>query len=145
MFKRFVIAIVLLAGACDQTRPVEAEQRANQPKLFVAANSVSLEFPLQFGAQEDPSGYIKVSSKGGREESPEKLISALVLCSPEVAWIEKTSHSIAFIMPSDENVIRAKDDRSQPTDDDIVACIKDSAQQTFFYRKLPKGTVVYRR
>ena len=115
------------------------------PPLVVAAQSVSLEFPLEFGAYDAPPGYIKVDAASGGNDADWHLIDALVLCGPELIWIEKTSHTMSIIMPSEENAVWGTNKGRRPSDEDIIACIKETANQDFFYRKLPTGTQTYRR
>src|SRR5690606_14402025 len=90
--------LVALLASCEQGDLEQAQRSKVQPPLFVAAQSVSLEFPLQFDPGDTPPGYIKVGPVEGRTESGTSLIDALVLCAPDLAWIEKTSHSAAVIM-----------------------------------------------
>ncbi|MDP3906927.1 hypothetical protein [Novosphingobium sp.] len=110
-----------------------------------AAHSISLEFPLQYGPDDNPAGYTKVEGGKDRSADPAQLISALVLCGPAVSWIEKTSHSAAIIMPSEKNVIWQGSTFWHPNDKDIIACIKSSAGQPFFYRELPRGIETYKQ
>ena len=112
---------------------------------MVAAQSASLEFPLQFGPGDNPPGYTKVAAGKDRSTDSAQLISALVLCSPEVAWIETTSHSAAIIMPSERNVIWRGSTMWHPKNNDIITCIKESAGQPFFYRELPRGIETYKQ
>lgn len=140
MLRLCLLPIVFLASSCEADGPKRTTQPDVQPRLVTAAQSTSLEFPLHFDAADAPTGYIKVGSGEGRGESAEHLIDALVLCSPDLAWVEKTSHSTAVIMPSHENAIWEGAKGSRPSDEAIIACIKQSTDQPFFYRKLAKGT-----
>lgn len=142
MPKLFLVLIVLLATSCGKDGDEEGTNSKVSP-LVAAAHSVSLEFPLQFDSNDTPPGYTKVAS--ANSETPEKLISALVLCSPGLGWIEKTSHTIAIIIPSDESVVWKGVKGWRPSDEDIIACVKESADQPFFYRKLPTGIETYRQ
>ncbi|MXP14173.1 hypothetical protein GRI44_05350 [Altererythrobacter confluentis] len=140
MSKLFLVLIVLLATSCGKGGHEEATS-SKVPPLVAAAHSVSLEFPLQFDSNDTQPGYTKVASADS--ETPDKLISALVSCSPSLAWIEKTSHTIAIIIPSDESEVWKGVKGWRPSDEDIIACVKDSANQPFFYRKLPTGIETY--
>ena len=111
--------------------------------MVLAAQSVSLEFPLHFEAGDDPLGYTKVAGLNGRNDTREHLIDALVLCSPDLVWVEKTSHTMAVMMPSEENVIWRDYEGRHPSDEEIIACVKQSVNQPFFYRKVPTGTKTY--
>ena len=142
MRKALFLLTALLASSCEQAAR-EDNGPNSQPLLLAAAQSASLEFPLQFGPDDAPPGYIKVDSAEDRDSSHEQLISALVLCSPDVAWVEKTSHSMAIIMPSDKNTARRSATEPQPRDEDVIECIKQSAGQPFFYRELPRGIETY--
>jgi hypothetical protein len=143
MLKSHFLAVALLLSSCGLGDNEQAARSKVQSPLIVAAQSVSLEFPLQFDAGDAPPGYTKVGSAEGRNESPEHLISALVLCSPGLSWIEKTDHTVAFIMPSDENAVWNGIKAWRPSDKDVIACIKQNARQPFFYRKLPNGIETY--
>ncbi|WP_305097401.1 hypothetical protein [Croceibacterium aestuarii] len=116
-----------------------------QSRLVAAAQSVSLEFPLQFDPTNAPPSYTEIGANRGRKKSPEHLIDALVLCSPELAWIEKTSHSMAIIMPSDENAVWTGVNGAGFSDEDIIGCIKQSTAEPFLYRKVTTGTDTFRR
>lgn len=140
MSKLALVPIAFLATSCGKYGHEEAAQ-SKVPPLVAAAHSVSLEFPLQFDADDTPPGYTKVPSASN--ENGDKLISALVLCSPGLAWIEKTSHSIAVIIPSDENAGWRGVGGWRPSDEDIIACVEENAHQPFFYRKLPTGIETY--
>ena len=140
-----LLPFVFLVSSCGADGPKQAGHPEVQPGLITAAQSASLEFPLQFEAADDPPGYVKVGSSEGRLKNSEHLIDALVLCSPDFAWVEKTSHSMAIIMPSHENAIWKEAKSSRLSDEDIIACIKQSTEEPFFYRKLAKGTDTYRQ
>lgn len=135
--------LAILISSCGEGGE-DCNRRLNeQPPLVVAAQSVSLEFPLHLEAGDDPPGYVKVAPADEQGDTREHLIDTLVLCSPELAWIEKTSHTIAVIMPSEENAIWSEYKGWRPSDEEIIDCVKQSAKQPFFYRKVPKGTETY--
>ena len=138
-----LFALAFLISSCGEGGDDRARSLSKQPPLVVAAQSASLEFPLHFGVRDEPLGYVKVAPSDEQGDTREHLIDALVLCSPDLVWIEKTSHTISVIMPSEENTIWSKYKGSRPSDDEIIDCVKQSAKQPFFYRKVPKGTETY--
>ena len=145
MSKLQFLPLVLLASSCWQDGQEEPAPSEVQPPLVVAAQSVSLEFPLDFDAGDAPPGYTKIDPAEGRNDTPGDLITALVACSPYLAWIEKTSHSISVIMPSSENAVWRENEGWHPSDEDIITCIKQSTDEPFLYCKLPRGTETYQQ
>ena len=133
----------ILISSCGEGAEDQTSRLDERTPLIVAAHSVSLEFPLHFGVGDDPPGYIKVAPEDGQGDTREHLIDALVLCSPELTWIEKTSHTLVVKMPSQENAIWKESKGWRPSDEDTINCIKKSAKQPFFYRKVPNGTETY--
>ena len=135
--------IALLASSCVEGEGKDTSQEDETSTLIAAAQSVSLEFPLHFDAGDSPPGYLKEIPKEAGTETGEHLIGVIVMCSPDVAWIEKTSHTISVILPSDENAIWEDVKVWRPSDEDIIECIKQNARQPFLYRKLPTGIETY--
>jgi hypothetical protein len=137
----FLLAILI--SSCGEGGEDQTSRLDERAPLIVAAQSVSLEFPLHFGVGDDPPGYVKVAPADEQGDTREHLIDALVLCSHDLAWIEKTSHTMAVMMPSEENAIWKESTGWRPSDQETIDCIKRSAKQPFFYRKVPKGTETY--
>ena len=145
MRKKSIFIIALLVSSCVE-RGEEQDENTRLPSgLSVAAQSVSLEFPLHLDPTDAPPGYIMVGRNQGSDISQEHLIDALVLCSPDLAWIEKTSHSMAIIMPSDENAVWRGVEGARASDEDIIDCIRQSTAEPFLYRKLANGTETFRQ
>ena len=104
MRKVICLIPILLASACGEPNTEQVREKP-EPLLIAAAQSASLEFPLHFGRDDNPPGYTKVEARTDRGGNEGPLALALVLCSPNHAWIESTSHTVAIIMPSEKNVI----------------------------------------
>lgn len=143
MIKWQFVFTALLASSCAEGDEKDPSQEDETPTLIAATQSVSLEFPLHFDAGDSPPGYLKETPKEAGAETGQHLIGVIVMCSPDIAWIEKTSHTISVILPSDENAIWEGVNGWRPSDEDIIECIKQSARQPFFYRKLPTGIETY--
>lgn len=140
MSKRTLLPFALLVTSCSPVAD-DAGDLARQPPLVIAAQSVSLEFPLYFEAADDPPGYTKVAVEKLPNKSSGKLIDALILCNGAgLLWIEQTSETMSAVMPSEENAIWKGVETWHPSDEEIIACIKQNVSQPFFYRKVPKGT-----
>ena len=143
MIKWQVAFAALLASSCAEGDGKVTSQEDETPTLIAAAQSVSLEFPLHFEPSDSPPGYLKETPREAGAETAQHLIGVIVMCSPDVAWIEKTSHTFSIILPSDENAIWEGVEGWRPSDEQIIECIKQSARQPFFYRKLPTGIETY--
>ena len=143
MLKWLLLSTVLLTSSCNPTAGEDAiDGPGRQPRLLEAAQSVSLVIPLHFDPSDRPPGYIKVAGAGAQHAG--RLIEAVVICSPGLAWFEGTSHTSAIVIPSEENVIWDGADASRPSDEAHINCIKNRAQQPFFYRKEIDGVETYR-
>jgi hypothetical protein len=144
MSKWLILPLALLFGSCDRVAS-DAGDPNKRPPLVVAAQSVSIEFPFHFGVGDSPPGYIKVAAAKEDSKSSGRLIDALLLCSPDLLWIERTSHTTSAMIPSEENAIWDGVAAWHPSDEEIIACIKQNVSQPFFYRKVLKGTETYRQ
>jgi hypothetical protein len=142
MSKWSLLPIALLVASCS-CGANHAEDLREQPGLVTAAQSVSLEFPFHFSASDNPPGYTKVAAGKVQNHSSGRLMDALVQCSPDLLWIERTSHTMSAVMPSQDNAIWEGIKAWHPSDAEIIACIRQSVSQPFFYRKVPKGTETY--
>jgi len=142
MSKLALVPLALLTTSCEADNQ-ENVTRSEVPQLVTAVQSVSLEFPLHFDSDETPAEYTKVDSAG--DKATDKLIYAVVMCSFGMAWFEETSHTYSVMIPSYENAIWNGGGGFHPTDDALITCVKDSARQPFFYRKLPTGIDVHRQ
>lgn len=142
MSKWLLLSFALLVASCGRVAE-DADDGKGQAPLIIAAQSVSIEFPLHIDADDSPPGYIKVAPEKLRNNSSGKLIDALLLCSQYLLWIERTSHTTSAMVPSDESAIWSGFEGWHPSDEEVIACIKQNVSEPFFYRKIPTGTEVY--
>jgi hypothetical protein len=142
MSKWLLLSFALLVASCGRVEE-DADDGKGQAPLIIAAQSASIEFPLHFGADDSPPGYIKVAAEKVRNKSSGKLIDALLLCSQHLLWIERTSHTTSAMMPSEDSAVWTGVEVWHPSDEEIISCIKHKVSEPFFYRKIPNGTEVY--